>query len=162
MDTPGPLVPAALPFPYAGQRAGDLERSAVCDQLSVHFAAGRLSPEELDGRLGAAMAAPTLLELRRLVSDLPPAASPAPAAPAAPGRWNAFDVLALLTALGCLAFAFLTVLVLGLEANGVALVAGLFGGSIAAVGGAAATHVAHRAWQRSRVRRVEAQRPRIA
>lgn len=77
-------------------------------------------------------------------------------------RWNAHDVLALLTVLGCLGFAFLAVLALALGAGGVCIVAGLLGGSIAAVGGAAATHLAHRAFQRSRVRADQPQRPRIA
>lgn len=134
-----------LPLPTAvHQRAGDLERNAVCDQLAAHYAAGRLSAEELDARLGAAVAAPTLLELRRLVADLPP---PLPAAPRAlaPVRvWPALDVVALLAVIGCLGFAGIMTLVL-VAMGGVALALGCFlGGSVAAVGGAALAHLLHR------------------
>jgi Domain of unknown function (DUF1707) len=162
MDTPGPLVP----LPALHQRAGDNDRSAVCDQLAAHFAAGRLREDELDARLSAAVAAPTLVELRRLVSDLPnlaPAARPAPAP--AGWRWSLLDVVALLAVVGCLGFAGLAVLALGASGSPGLVVAGFLGGSVAAVGGAALAHLAHRGWQRSLTRaaaEAAGQRPRIA
>jgi hypothetical protein len=139
MDTPGRL----LPLPSAlHQRAGDLERNAVCDQLAAHFAAGRLRADELDARLEAAMAAPTLLELRHLLSDLP-AAAPVPGRPVPRPvrRWSASDVLAGLTLAAALAFAGLAVLVLGIAGQGLLLAAGFFGGLIAAAGGGALVHL---------------------
>jgi hypothetical protein len=150
MDTPGPLVP--LP---AGlhQRAGDADRSAVCDQLAAHYAAGRLREDELDARLSAAVSAPTLVELRRLVSDLPSPTAPAP--PPAPlpygARWSVLDVVALLA--------------VGASGSPGLVVAGLLGGSVAAVGGAALAHLAHRGWQQTLQRAAAeagGQRPRIA
>jgi uncharacterized protein DUF1707 len=165
MDTPGRLLP--LP-PALHQRAGDLERNAVCDQLAAHFAAGRLSADELDARLGAAVTAPTLLELRRLLSDLPVAA-PVLARPAAPAarRWTASDVLAGLTLSAALAFAGLAVLVLGIAGQGALLAAGFFGGLLAAAGGAALVHLLHRHRERAvdavlAAADLQGQRPRIA
>jgi hypothetical protein len=163
MDTSGPLVPlpAAL-----HQRAGDADRSAVCDQLAAHYAAGRLREEELDARLSAAVSAPTLVELRRLVGDLPSLTPAAPPAPVPTGvRWNVLDVVALLAVVGCLGFAGLAVLALGAGGSPGLVVAGFLGGSVAAVGGAALAHLAHRGWQRTLARAVAetaGQRPRIA
>jgi hypothetical protein len=164
MDTPGPLVP--LP---AGlhQRAGDADRSAVCDQLAAHYAAGRLREDELDARLSAAVSAPTLVELRRLVSDLPSPTAPAP--PPAPlpygARWSVLDVVALLAVVGCLGFAGVALLAVGASGSPGLVVAGLLGGSVAAVGGAALAHLAHRGWQQTLQRAAAeagGQRPRIA
>lgn len=148
MDPSRPLVP--LPTSGLHQRAGDLDRAAVCDQLSAHYAAGRLRPEELEARLGAAVAAETLLDLRRLVSDLPlaPAPVPPPAPRLAPVRpavgWRPLDVLALLTVIGCLFTAELMLLTLGMTDQGWLVVGGLLGGSVAALGGGALTHLLHR------------------
>jgi hypothetical protein len=169
MDTPGHqlALPVALPGP-PHQRAGDLERNVVCDQLAAHFAAGRLRADELDARLGAAVAAPTLLELRRLLSDLPAAAPvvPGPAGPART-RWSGVDVLAAVTVAAALAFAGLAVLLLGAMGQAALVAAGFFGGTIAAAGGAALTHLVHRDRERARdVARAGAalpgQRPRMA
>ena len=78
------------------QRIGDAERSAVCEELSVHYAAGRLTDEELDVRVTAAVAARTWGELRPLVGDLPSAAPVRPTAEAVPNGavtpWSALDV----------------------------------------------------------------------
>jgi hypothetical protein len=168
MDTNRPLVP--LPTTGLHQRAGDLDRSAVCDQLSTHFAAGRLRPDELDARLGAAVNAETLLDLRRLVSDLPlpPAPAPAPVPAWTPVRrqeWRTLDVLALLALIGSLGFAALMVLVLGAGDQSWLVVAGFFGGSVAAVGGASLTHLVHRGLRARQERPAHSdagQRPRIA
>ncbi|MFI0349305.1 DUF1707 domain-containing protein [Actinomadura sp. 9N407] len=52
-------------------RIGDAERDAVTSALHEHFAAGRLDREELDERLGTALAAKTQGALRTIVKDLP-------------------------------------------------------------------------------------------
>ncbi|WP_067458050.1 DUF1707 SHOCT-like domain-containing protein [Actinomadura macra] len=52
-------------------RIGDTERDAVMVALHDHFAAGRLDRDELDERLGTALAAKTHGDLRGLVRDLP-------------------------------------------------------------------------------------------
>jgi DUF1707 SHOCT-like domain len=73
-------------------RASDADRDRVTARLREHFAAGRLSHDELDERVSAALHARTFGELRRLMADLPepmpaPAGRPWPQ-PAAP-RWAA-------------------------------------------------------------------------
>ena len=58
--------------------------------------------------------------------------------------WSTLDVVALLAVIGCLGFAGIMTLVL-VATGGVALALGCFlGGSVAAVGGAALTHLLHR------------------
>ncbi|MFC9973155.1 DUF1707 domain-containing protein [Spirillospora sp. NPDC127200] len=52
-------------------RVGDVERDAVATALHDHFAAGRLAREELEERLGTALAARTRADLREIVRDLP-------------------------------------------------------------------------------------------
>jgi Domain of unknown function (DUF1707) len=51
------------------------DRDRAAAQLQVHFAAGRLTPDELDDRLTAAIAVRTFGDLRRALADLP---GPAP------------------------------------------------------------------------------------
>ena len=65
-------------------RISDSDRDQVTTQLRDYYAEGRLTSEELDERVTAALSAKTAGELRRLMSDLP---SPAPAAgpPSGPG-----------------------------------------------------------------------------
>ena len=66
-------------------RISDADRDRVTARLREHFAEGRLSREELDERLSAALSAKTFGDLRRVMADLPgPAPAPVPAAPAAP------------------------------------------------------------------------------
>jgi len=165
MDLPELTRPAPLVPRPAGlhQRAGDLERSAVCDELAAHFAAGRLGPDELDARLGAAMAAPTLVELRRLVADLPgPVAPPVPSRPA-PAGWTAGDLLALLIVLGVLVVGGLAVLLLGFTGQVALVVVGVLSAGGGAAGGAALHHLQHRGRQQAAATAVEqAQRPRMA
>ena len=55
-----------------GYRAGDADRNRVADVLKEAHAAGYLTLEETDERLGTALAARTRGELDRLVADLPP------------------------------------------------------------------------------------------
>ena len=78
-------APSAPPVPV---RIGDAERDRAISTLSDHFAAGRLSREELDERVDQAMQARFDADLRPLFADLPrpertAAVRPAPAYPPA-------------------------------------------------------------------------------
>ena len=64
-------------------RASDADREHATARLREHFAAGRLTSDELDERISAALNATTYGELRQLMADLP---EPAPAAPGATQR----------------------------------------------------------------------------
>ena len=55
-----------------GYRVGDADRDRTADLLKEAHAAGYLTLEEADERLGTALAARTRGELDRLVADLPP------------------------------------------------------------------------------------------
>jgi DUF1707 SHOCT-like domain len=55
-----------------GYRAGDADRNRTAALLKEAHAAGYLTLEEVDERLGSALAARTRGELDRLVADLPP------------------------------------------------------------------------------------------
>jgi len=55
-----------------GYRVGDADRNRTADLLKEAHAAGYLTLEEADERLGSALAARTRGELDRLVADLPP------------------------------------------------------------------------------------------
>jgi hypothetical protein len=55
-----------------GYRVGDADRNRTADLLKEAHAAGYLTLEEADERLGTALAARTRGELDRLVADLPP------------------------------------------------------------------------------------------
>ncbi len=57
------------PAPY--MRAGDADRDAAAAALGEHFAQGRLTLDELDARLDAALTACTHGELSRAARDLP-------------------------------------------------------------------------------------------
>ena len=59
-------------------RASDADRDHVTVRLREHFAAGRLTADELDERISAALKAKTHGELRPLMADLP---EPVPTAP---------------------------------------------------------------------------------
>jgi hypothetical protein len=61
-------------------RVSDADRDRVTAQLRDHFAAGRITPGELDERLSAALNAKTFGDLRRIMADLP---GPVPALPGA-------------------------------------------------------------------------------
>jgi Domain of unknown function (DUF1707) len=61
-------------------RVSDADRERVTARLRDHFAEGRLTREELDDRVSAALSAKTVGDLRRLMTDLPgdsPVAPPA-------------------------------------------------------------------------------------
>jgi Domain of unknown function (DUF1707) len=55
-----------------GYRVGDADRNRTADLLKEAHAAGYLTLEEVDERLGTALAARTRGELDELVADLPP------------------------------------------------------------------------------------------
>jgi Domain of unknown function (DUF1707) len=55
----------------ADLRASDEERELAASQLREHYAAGRLSEEELNDRLDAVYGARTAGDLRTLLADLP-------------------------------------------------------------------------------------------
>lgn len=70
------------PFPGAGGdparprgphalRIGDAERDAAATDLGEHYAAGRLTLDELNERLDAVFAARTFGQLSRIMADLP-------------------------------------------------------------------------------------------
>ena len=66
-------------------RIGDADRERVTSRLREHFAEGRLTSEELDERITAALSAKTFGDLRRIMADLPdPAPVPPPSMPSAP------------------------------------------------------------------------------
>ena len=63
-------------------RVSDADRDRVTAQLRDHFAAGRITPGELDERLSAALNAKTFGDLRRIMADLPgPVPAPLSASP---------------------------------------------------------------------------------
>ena len=65
-------------------RISDADRERVTDRLREHFAEGRLSSEELDERISAALGAKTVGDLRHIMADLPelaPVPSQAPQFP---------------------------------------------------------------------------------
>jgi Domain of unknown function (DUF1707) len=63
-------------------RVSDADRDHITAQLRDHFAAGRITPGELDERLSAALNAKTVGDLRRIMADLPgPVLAPLGAAP---------------------------------------------------------------------------------
>jgi hypothetical protein len=59
-------------------RVSDADRDRVTARLRDHFAAGRLTPDELDERISAALNAKTFGDLRRVMTDLPEPAQPPP------------------------------------------------------------------------------------
>jgi hypothetical protein len=64
-------------------RASDAERDAVTARLRDHYAEGRLTQDELDERVSAALHARTFGDLRALTTDLP---GPAPVPPRTAAR----------------------------------------------------------------------------
>lgn len=72
-------------------RVSDADRERAAARLREHFAEGRLTQEELDERLSAALSAKTTGDLRRVMADLPGLTPvPAQAWPMVPGRALAF------------------------------------------------------------------------
>jgi hypothetical protein len=69
-------------LPEGHIRASDAERNKVAEELRIHCQDGRITVEELEERIGQAMAARTIHQLAEVVADLPPLASPGASAPA--------------------------------------------------------------------------------
>lgn len=67
-----PAGPGAQPTASGELRASHGDRDAVVEQLRVAAGDGRLTPAELDERLGLALTARTGSELEALTVDLPP------------------------------------------------------------------------------------------
>ena len=80
-------------------RIGDAERDATMAQLRDHFVAGRLTLDELTGRIDLALAAKTQSQIDGLMADLPrpPRAArgepPQPVADQDAGRFLVFALL---------------------------------------------------------------------
>ena len=111
------MIPVPLLFVYPGgpggvglgraaeQRASDVDRDIAADVLCAAVGDGRLTLDELDDRLGAALSARTITELAALIADLPgrrcgPARPGRPSDPAArsgfpsASRWSVIQALA--------------------------------------------------------------------
>jgi hypothetical protein len=65
-------------------RVGDAERDATATRLRESYAQGRLTLDEFNERLSAALSATTERDLSQLTQDLPHSASPASAPAASP------------------------------------------------------------------------------
>ena len=68
-------------------RVSDADRERVADRLREHFAEGRLSSDELDERITAALSAKTFGDLRRVTADLPDPGPVPGQAPPVPPPW---------------------------------------------------------------------------
>jgi hypothetical protein len=68
--TPGWRVPGQTRYDY-DLRIGDAERDAAMGQLREHFAAGRLTLDELTERIDGALTAKTQRQIDTLMADLP-------------------------------------------------------------------------------------------
>ena len=66
---PGPAYPGPARAP--AQRASDADRDITADILCAAVGDGRLTLDELDDRLAAALSARTITELAALIADLP-------------------------------------------------------------------------------------------
>ncbi len=65
-------------------RVSDADRERVAARLRDHYAEGRLSAEEMEERISAALSAKTVGDLRGVMTDLPepePAGAPGPVGP---------------------------------------------------------------------------------
>jgi hypothetical protein len=101
----GPQDPAAVGG-GGHLRAAHDDRDRVMDLLKTAFTQGRLTEEELDARMGQALAARTYAELDTLTEDIPAILSPA-RPPAPVRRWRLARASAI--SAGCLALAFVAV-----------------------------------------------------
>jgi len=78
--------PGTEPVPgSAGLRASHDDRDRAVEVLRVAAGDGRITAEELDERVGAALTARTYGELAALVSDIPAAPGSLPLTPGSPG-----------------------------------------------------------------------------
>jgi hypothetical protein len=69
-------------------RVSDADRERVAARLRDHFAEGRLTSEELDERISAALSAKTVGDLRPIMADLPEPGQP-PTAQGGSPDWTA-------------------------------------------------------------------------
>jgi len=67
-------------------RASRADRDQVVDVLKTAYVQERLTEDELDARLGRALAARTYADLDALTADIPPARPPEPASARRPGN----------------------------------------------------------------------------
>lgn len=149
MNQPRPLPDVRVKL---RQRIGDAERNVAAEQLSTHFAAGRITNEEFDQRLGQVMSARTTEDLWRQLSDLPairlaPKTTEIMATPER--KWGAIDTLSVIAIFGSM---FVGTLALVSMAPGVALGAFIVG-LCGAIAGAAFAWVISRHHQRAVDRR---------
>jgi hypothetical protein len=95
--------------PASSLRLSDADRDRAVAELSEHFQAGRLAPDELDDRVGQALQARTAADLAPLFADLPgkrpavtgPGSRPASPAPSRSARGPAVPIaLIVVIALG--------------------------------------------------------------
>ena len=143
------IVPRPQP---GGPRVGDRERSDACEELSAQFAAGRLNGDELEQRLGAAVAARTKSDLHRLLADLPPLTDPQrqPGTPVMPSRpvgmaCSVLDVLAVIALVGSVILAGLGALLVLVSGEGVVVAVATLTALVAGLGSASGVHLVHRA-----------------
>jgi hypothetical protein len=68
-------------------RVSDADREQLTARLREHFADGRLTADELDERITAALSAKTFGDLRRVMADLPEPGPVPPQAGQAPPQW---------------------------------------------------------------------------
>jgi Domain of unknown function (DUF1707) len=73
-------------------RVSDADRERVAERLREHFAEGRLTSDEFDERLNAALNAKTVRDLSGVMTDLPePEPAPAPSRrPSHPAGWHGY------------------------------------------------------------------------
>lgn len=81
MDTTRSTSTVAYRKAAPQMRASDADRDLAIAELSRHFQAGRLTSDELDERMGQALAARTLGDLREPMTDLPSVPDPLGAPP---------------------------------------------------------------------------------
>ena len=87
-------------YPVAGggqgtMRAADADRDQIAGILGTAYSEGRLSREEYDARLQAALSARTYADLDHIVTDLPAAQAARPAMAATPARTNGLAIASL-------------------------------------------------------------------
>jgi hypothetical protein len=71
-------------------RVSDADRERVAERLREHFADGRLTADEFDERLSAALNAKTVRDLRGVLTDLPEPATVPAQAPNTPPYWAGY------------------------------------------------------------------------
>ena len=98
-------------------RVSDADRDRVTARLREHFAEGRLTQDELDERISAALNAKTFGDLRPVMADLPEP-SPAPPRAARNPQWAGPPRVALRRGPRILPLVLIALLVAGLASGG--------------------------------------------